>query len=381
MIYICQMLSMLLAIYGSLRASGSFYSILISCGIITVVQLASRSLTHRFITNDTKVSAFILALFQALAFLAHHLKHGFSSQELLYVLNVPLLYLVGSYWALSVSHKESQDVSTGLLHFLPFSYATGAIFGSVSSMGVLRNTSAANLRSHELLFSVGVLIGLLGVLGLPPVRKYMQPCLLLTGLLIFISALQFRGFVAFISGGLFLAFCMAQFIQSLASRINEIARYIFVVSLVFMGVVAAAMLDVNTLVFKWTLYSLVSDEPLNGRLALWRDSLSSLRRASFFGDVDKTPIDAHNFILNTISHSGILPSLLAVAAILYALLALIYSQRRPEKKWHIAVLLIIIFGSMIQPVQFADGIAYQLSFFAVGALSASSFANQLDCPT
>lgn len=379
--YVSTALSLLLAFIASLRVRGCFYALLLSSCMAVAIYLANRKTLNLVIPSQIKGSAYILALYQLLVFLAQFIKHGFSSQELFYVVNIPLLFSVGSFWSLSVGTRNNIKASNGLLKILPFCYAAGAVLGSVSSIVVLHQSSPSSFRSHELLFSIGLLIALIGLIKVSNFRDNNPFCFLVTGPIALVLALQFKGIIGFTSGIIFVGFCINQLVLASRLQSSKLKKFFFITASLFVLMTLLLVFDSKVLIFKWTLYSLISDDPLNGRLALWREALLTWHQVGLFNGVKQEPVDAHNFVLNTISHSGIIPSFIAVCVISYLFLALLGSEQSPEKKWFIGIFVVIILGSFIQPVQFSDGIAYQLSFFAIGALSATSFATQAGCHT
>ena len=226
-----------------------------------------------------------------------------------------------------------------------------------------RGLSASSLRPTENLYVIGVLLlivwfqSLAGNLGR---INWLSAIILMTS---FAPLAIFRGILSLF------AFILLAFTIAWPCLVDLYVRY-KVLIILGSGVIAASLMSVNkATLFRYSIYPFVSSTPFNGRIGLFREASCLLRFEALpiLGEISglDSGFWAHNLYLDSLFRHGLLPALFLLAFVVALSLNF----------WHASWVIVLpagllLLGSMLQPVEFADGIAFQLSFLVLGLLIA-----------
>lgn len=129
--------------------------------------------------------------------------------------------------------------------------------------------------------------------------------------------------------------------------------------------------NIKEIILRYIIHPFVSSDLMNGRISLWIRGLLYLSNAQLLGmylPIKEWPYQwTHNFILDTILYHGWIPCLLISAFLFKMLLGLQFSNLMWRERVAIfGAIIVMATGAMLQPIEFADGIAFQISFICFG---------------
>ena len=129
-------------------------------------------------------------------------------------------------------------------------------------------------------------------------------------------------------------------------------------------------------VLRYTVYPLFAGNKFNGRSNLIVDSAEFLATTSMIEQSQRLSefkgLWTHNFFLDTILQHGYLAGVFSASFFIFLTLNYLLFSRSHPGKVSIPVGICIFTlgcGSMLQPVEFSDGVAFQLSFFVIGMIA------------
>jgi len=224
----------------------------------------------------------------------------------------------------------------------------------------------SSLRPTENLYVVGVLLLLACFVSMP--REPAQNNFFHLGLVVLSVVPLF-----FLRGMLSSLAWVLLSLSIFAPRLNSFVRSLGFSRLIFFSMFAAGLAIVNkSMLFRYTIYPLASSTPLNGRLQLLGNAgcFVTSEAIPVLGAFSSPPHDywSHNLYIDTLLRHGWLPAFFLLAFIICVICDLRLDS------WLVAMSLVLLFlGSLLQPVEFSDGISYQISFLVLGCLLSPGF--------
>jgi len=387
--------SLLLVFLASSRVSGCYfymfssYLLFLLCFIRSSLNLSLRRLDMSFL-----LPLAYLILYQFFVFLGDSARIGFSFSlraSILMFLNLPLGFAVG---ALAFSRGTTFPrlqifrISISGSFLFVFSASMGSLLSALHSAWLLRSSgdmSIVALRPSETLFAVGLfLIALMivhsrdQVLSIAPLKR---PVILIIAILslvlIPISFYVFRGIVSFLAAAAVccpLAFIFCR--PSLFSRRTSFLDLsVYAISAVISVCAISVFFNFKEFIFRYLVFPFFASNTLNGRFALYEQALPFLASSHLVGEASGLHSFqaqwTHNFFLDTILRHGYIAYFFVLAFLFQLVISLVLSKSSPFIRINCAVVFISLFvGSLLQPVEFSDGIAFQLSSLVLGLLYA-----------
>lgn len=279
--------------------------------------------------------------------------------------NIFLLFACGRLISLRLRRELFVVMLIGL------SATLSSTFLAIGSIGV----PASELRPLENLYVIGCLLVVFCLDYLPKIR---WPVLVF--MFVYISFLAFglpvfRGILSLLSFSLLLfAFAYKNLFHSY--QLSAIGRKLswltrnrtFCAAVALIAAVLPLLIVGKGALFRYSLYQFIGSNPLNGRVDLWSVAAKVISSGDvvWLGEYSGLPSGywAHNFIIDSILFHGWLPAFLVLS-----FLFIIIFRFRSGRPILYALLFVLCMGSWLQPIEFADGVAYQLSFLLLGLVS------------
>ena len=308
--------------------------------------------------------------------------HGLKESLALY-LSIPFLFLAGFNLSILTNALSLVGV-TSLLAFLGVSMSVS----SLEYAFLNHEMTSSSLRPSELIFSFGLLLIVctfkifqysFKILAAKSSVITRSTLVVLWSILAFLSltgAFVFKGF----SSSICLLFILLLFGSSLASRFR--AFMLTILLAMALAVVGVFPSDAKFWLLKVFVNPIAGTNVLNGRIENYTSGLQVISPMSSTGGVKLigsasnqiADIWAHNFLLDSLMHEGILPTVSIIAfAILYVIYCISSSALQLHQRFFVCFVSAIMFlVSMVQPVQYSDGSVFALSFLLLGILLSMS---------
>jgi len=376
------------------RADGCFFYLLLSAALLVAIIMRSHSLPARPL-NTLSQPLLLLLLYQALVFAGEIYRLGFTVElraAALTTLNVPLLFIAGSF---AESNRLTNPINDGKLSFAAIAsifISFGAIFGSLVvalAIWLSDSKSIVALRPSENLFVVGIaLLMLVTNTGkhfnqLDKITKCRSEAIHVIGWILCVAFpvftwLTFKGSVSLLIS---IAFVASIVINEVYAKIDPVKKFqltpsyikIFPFTLAIAVVISITFDSLREIFLRYLIYPFVTANPLNGRLRLIDESIGYILTAPLIGQssriVNPNSFWSHNFIIDTIIFHGWFAAFFILA---FGVLVLVFLSTSPlswnKKCTTIMAISVLYLGALLQPVEFADGVAFQLSFYIFGII-------------
>jgi len=387
--------SLILVFLASSRVTGCYfymffsYLLFLLCFIRSSPNLSLRRLDMSFL-----LPLAYLILYQFFVFLGDAVRIGFSFSlraSILMFLNLPLGFALGAL-------AFSRGTTFPRLQIFRFSFSVSFLFVFFASMGsllsalhsawLLRSSgglSIVALRPSETLYAVGLfLIALMiahsgdQVLSIAPLKRPVVLIIAILSLvLIPISFYVFRGIASSLAAAA--VCCPLAYIScrslSVFRRTSFLGLSVYATSAVIMVHAVSVFFSFKEFIFRYLVFPFFASNTLNGRLALYEQALPFLASSHLVGEASGLHSFqgqwTHLFFLDTILRHGYVSYFFVQAFLFQLLILLVLCKASPFIRINCAVVFISLFvGSLVQPVEFSDGIAFQLSFLVLGLLYA-----------
>ena len=365
------------SVYIGGRGDGAYLSLFIlsSWGALRALYAIPLQIKKTLLA-EWRPAVVLLAGYVFSLFLSGYSKGGLAGlgEYLVLYSSVPLLFIAGvtlPFW------DEDSRIRVYKFALLPLSCSL--ILSGLTY--ALSNSSmpASSLRPSEFVVAIGFAIPIvvsLDLFSVPPEKSAITGSVLaVNSKLIFLLALAVLGvlgvivFRGAISTGLELTILFFAL-----SAVKDRARLLCSSASVFM--LALALIFSPPIRFtslKIFLSSFSTGEGFSSRFQLFGNSLTSVFGAhegiALFGPMNDRLADfwAHNTFIDLLLHEGLIPALVFVAFVISLCAITLYSFRFSGNCMSsLAVPFVLFLGSCVQPVQYSDGIAYNLSFLCIG---------------
>lgn len=366
-----------LAVYVGLRLPGSYY-------IIFAVALVTLIANRRGLPECIDQQLACLALYSLLLVMQAVLSIGGGVSDSLLAKRGQLLLPINIFMLFTCGRVCSLDNFYASVSLLALSLS--AAYGSAATAILSLSSPASQLRPLENVYAIGCLCLAIWLFynnkrtnittSKRPVRFAVVVAFFCVPLVAALPA--FRGVLSILAYAVLLSAVFGCFWslfvcnQNVWFSIPRLAENWRLKSLIFASLLVILIAySGKGSVFRYTLYQFINPNPLNGRADLLGRFAEDLSESPFVllgtYPVVKMEIWSHNYIVDTIAYHGWVP-----AFFLVMFLVILIGDLRESSYIVKAVVLVMGVGALLQPIEFADGIAFQLSFFLIGLLKLTS---------
>jgi hypothetical protein len=383
------------AFLAGCRTKGS-YIFLLASSLISVILLSKRC-RGRINTASTVFICqplLLLAPYTLFVFVGEFIRLGFGLELRaagLSMINIPLLSLEGTLCSIAIldnAKYRQKNISSFFPILLPLSLSSGALLSSIweaVSIWISAKGSVVALRPSETLFVVGLSIivitllpiarSLNQVVGLPRSYSILNSSLIVSISIIvpILTWLVFRGSISLLIAISFCISLILTFRFHIRFLMVQLATMLVVTLLGSSDRLSVIYKSQREVILRYLIYPFVTSNPLNGRMHLFEQAAPHIIKSPLIG-ISPTILEfkgmwAHNIVLDTILYHGWVTSFLLVAFSGQQFIFLIFSHLENSLKCVCASVMIILYvGALLQPVEFSDGIAYQISFYILGLI-------------
>lgn len=300
----------------------------------------------------------------------------------LMMLNIPLGFIAGALISNRGTSFSSDPCPSSPLLFVA-SGALGAIISSLFASFLnwhVESFSTSSLRASEGLLVIGLALLIFFVSFFKFEHTFwakfslsaaLSGIVFACGLVPFIW-LNFRGLNSLLIA---LLTSLLLFIRSLGVikilRLSQIRFWTLTSVATLLALFTVSFENYRELFFRYIVFPFYAFNKLNGRMLLYEGVMPYLSSAPLLGRAQNLHNFqsqwAHSFILDTILYHGYLAAFFLVAFLGQFLVCLIASRVAVMQRFVYSLIIFCLFvGSLLQPVEFSDGIAFQLSFIFLG---------------
>ena len=387
-------LSLLLAFIAAARCPGSYFALFCAATLLLVLLWPRNiSFPKDLLSRVDTSPLYFLVPYAMIRFVSEtHLGLPYfqATNESISNLNITLLFLTGVNTARAKRGGSSNDSQTNKLNFSIYALLAFCAGGIISSLMpyishlFLRDSAISIIsgRPNEVLYGICNLllaqayylarISECGIRGLTTGLLAQSSWFIkntLIAMYILISWWLFRGAISII---LILPLFFSILTNNRGLKVSwSISKTIPVLFCALLLLDKACGSIIKQIILRYLIYPFASANAFNGRLDLYQSAANTIVHAPLIGANSYSMRWhghwTHSFILDTIIYHGWIAALFITAFMLYIVVSIVCSDLPVfNKSYFLLTVAVLGLAASIQPVEFTDGVAFQLTFICVG---------------